>query len=118
MKTSCNLIIVGLGALILLIIPSEALASGALSGGGGSGLPYEQGVGAIWKSISEFVAPIAVAIGVIAGIILFARGSAGSAIYALFGFALIGGVALGITEIFNVFGWSGATLDSIQVKTQ
>ena len=94
----------------LLMGPTEAFASGALSGGGGSGLPYEQGVGAIWTSISEFVAPIAVALGVIIGIILFARGSAGSAIYALFGFALIGGIALGITEIFNVFGWDGATM--------
>ena len=100
---------------LILLLPSEAFASGALSGGGGSGLPYEQGVGAIWRSISEFVAPIAVALGVIIGIILFARGSAGAAIYSLFGFALIGGVALGITEIFNVFGWSGATINTVSV---
>ena len=105
-----------LALLALILVPESAFASGALSGGGGSGLPYEQGVGVIWTSISEFVAPIAVAMGVIIGIILFARGSAGSAIYTLFGFALIGGVALGITEIFNVFGWSGATLDSFHAN--
>ncbi len=97
----------------MFLLPSEAHASGALSGGGGAGLPYEQGVGIIWTSISQFVAPIAVALGVIVGIILFARGSAGAAIYSLFGFALIGGVALGITEIFNAFGWDGATLNSV-----
>ena len=98
-------------AAMLLLLPSEAYASGALSGGGGAGLPYEQGVGAIWRSVSQFVAPIAVALGVIIGIILFARGSAGAAVYTLFGFALVGGVALGITEIFNVFGWDGATVN-------
>ena len=98
-------------ALMLLLFPSEAHASGALSGGGGAGLPYEQGVGVIWRSVSQFVAPIAVALGVIIGIILFARGSAGAAVYTLFGFALVGGVALGITEIFNVFGWDGATVN-------
>ncbi len=98
---------------LVLLRPSEAYASGALSGGGGAGLPYEQGVGIIWTSISQFVAPIAVALGVIVGIILFARGSAGAAIYSLFGFAMIGGVALGITEIFNAFGWDGATLTSV-----
>jgi len=98
--------------IVLLSSSTDAFASGALSGGGGTGLPYEQGVSAIWTSISEFVAPIAVALGVIIGIILFARGSAGSAVYTLFGFALIGGVALGITEVFNVFGWSGATIGS------
>ncbi len=103
-------------ALIFTLIPEQAFASGALSGGGGSGLPYEQGVGVIWTSISQFVAPIAVALGVIIGIILFARGSAGSAIYALFGFALIGGIALGITEIFNVFGWDGATLGTFTAE--
>lgn len=96
---------------LILILPLDAFASGALSGGGGSGLPFEQGISAIWTSVSEFVAPIAVALGVITGIILFTRGSAGSAIYALFGFALIGGVALGITEIFNVFGWDGAVIE-------
>ena len=106
-----NLIVLALlGALLLFLFPEQALASGALSGGGGSGLPYEEGVGAIWRSISEFVAPIAVALGVIIGIILFARGSAGSAIYSLFGFALIGGIALGITQIFSVFGWDGASI--------
>ncbi len=111
MNAKLTFIATGLAAICLLLFgPSEAFASGALSGGGGSGLPYEQGVGALWTSISEFVAPIAVAMGVIIGIILFARGSAGSAIYALFGFALIGGIALGITEIFNVFGWDGATM--------
>lgn len=98
-------------AIALLLLPTEAFASGALSGGGGAGLPYEEGVGVIWRSISEFVAPIAVALGVIVGIILFARGSAGSAIYSLFGFAMIGGIALGITEIFGVFGWDGATVN-------
>lgn len=98
--------------IIAFLLPTEALASGALSGGGGSGLPFEQGVGVIWNSISQFVAPIAVALGVIVGIILFARGSAGAAVYSLFGFALIGGVALGITQIFNVFGWDGATIGS------
>ena len=97
--------------VLLLIVPTQAYASGALSGGGGSGLPYEQGVGVIWRSISQFVAPIAVALGVIVGIILFARGSAGAAIYSLFGFAMIGGVALGITQIFSVFGWAGATIN-------
>ena len=96
---------------LLVLLPSEVHASGALSGGGGAGLPYEQGVGAIWRSVSQFVAPIAVALGVIIGIILFARGSAGAAVYTLFGFALVGGVALGITEIFNVFGWDGATVN-------
>ena len=101
-----------LAAMGLLIFPYDALASGALSGGGGTGLPFEEGIGALWTSISEFVAPIAVALGVIVGIILFTRGSAGAAVYSLFGFALIGGIALGITEIFNVFGWDGATLDS------
>lgn len=104
--------------LAILISPKEVFATGALSGGGGSGLPFEQGVGVIWTSISQFVAPIAVALGVIVGIILFARGSAGAAVYSLFGFALIGGVALGITQIFNVFGWDGATLgdfDSVTV---
>ncbi len=111
MKTVTNLIPTAIPLLlVLLFAPTEAFASGALSGGGGSGLPYEQGVGVIWTSISQFVAPIAVALGVIIGILLFARGSAGSAIYALFGFALIGGIALGITEIFNVFGWDGATM--------
>ena len=97
--------------VVLFLLPTTALASGALSGGGGSGLPYEQGVGVIWTSVSQFVAPIAVALGVIVGIILFARGSAGAAIYSLFGFALIGGVALGITQIFSVFGWDGATVN-------
>lgn len=101
-------------ALALMLTPTEALATGALSGGGGSGLPFEQGVGVIWTSISQFVAPIAVALGVIVGIILFTRGSAGAAVYSLFGFALIGGVALGITQIFNVFGWDGATLGSFE----
>ena len=106
-----NLFILALlTGFFLFLFPEQALASGALSGGGGSGLPYEEGVGAIWRSISEFVAPIAVALGVIIGIILFARGSAGSAIYSLFGFALIGGIALGITQIFSVFGWDGATI--------
>jgi len=105
-------------AAILLLLPTNAFASGALSGGGGSGLPYEQGVGVIWTSISQFVAPIAVALGVIVGIILFARGSAGAAIYSLFGFALIGGVALGITQIFSVFGWDGATVNSISEPAQ
>ena len=97
----------------ILLAPVDALASGALSGGGGSGLPFEQGVGVIWTSISQFVAPIAVALGVVIGIILFARGSAAAAIYSLFGFAIIGGVALGITEIFNVFGWDGATIGAL-----
>jgi len=101
-----------------LLLPTQALASGALSGGGGSGLPYEQGVGVIWTSISQFVAPIAVALGVIVGIILFARGSAGAAIYSLFGFALIGGVALGITQIFSVFGWDGATVNPTDKPAQ
>ena len=101
-----------LGFFILLFFPKDALASGALSGGGGSGLPYEEGVGVLWTSISQFVAPIAVALGVIVGIILFARGSAGSAIYSLFGFALIGGIALGITGIFDAFGWDGATFEA------
>lgn len=113
MKTTKTMHLVAIAVVgIIVILPGEAFASGALSGGGGNGMPFEQGVGAIWTSISEFVAPIAVALGVIIGIILFARGSAGAAIYSLFGFALIGGVALGITEIFNVFGWDGATLDS------
>jgi len=103
---------------LILFLPTEAHASGALSGGGGAGLPYEQGVGIIWTSISQFVAPIAVALGVIVGIILFARGSAGAAIYSLFGFAMIGGVALGITEIFNAFGWDGATLTSVHAVIQ
>lgn len=117
MRTSKDLIresapfIVMFLATILLLLPSQAYASGALSGGGGAGLPYEQGVGVIWRSVSQFVAPIAVALGVIIGIILFARGSAGAAVYTLFGFALVGGVALGITEIFNVFGWDGATVN-------
>ena len=104
------LLVSSFALLTLFVYPNEALASGALSGGGGSGLPFEQGVGVIWNSISQFVAPIAVALGVIVGIILFARGSAGAAVYSLFGFALIGGVALGITQIFNVFGWDGATI--------
>jgi len=112
MRNTNKLTLTAITLLLLLFAPIEAFASGALSGGGGSGLPYEQGVGVIWRSISEFVAPIAVALGVIVGIILFARGSAGSAIYALFGFAMIGGIALGITEIFNVFGWDGATMGS------
>lgn len=103
--------------LALLLFPTDAFASQALSGGGGSGLPFEQGVGVIWSSISQFVAPIAVALGVIIGIILFARGSAGAAIYSLFGFALIGGVALGITQIFNVFGWDGATIGDFEQHT-
>jgi hypothetical protein len=107
-----SFVITSLTLLTAFLIPSEVFASGALSGGGGSGLPFEQGVGVIWNSISQFVAPIAVALGVIIGIILFARGSAGAAVYSLFGFALIGGVALGITQIFNVFGWDGATIGS------
>lgn len=117
MKTTKDIIAQSAPFLALLLLgvlfcfPTEALASGALSGGGGAGLPYEQGVGAIWRSVSQFVAPIAVALGVIIGIILFARGSAGAAVYTLFGFALVGGVALGITEIFNVFGWDGATIN-------
>jgi hypothetical protein len=107
---SPKLLLAIFGIITVLFNPSESFASGALSGGGGSGLPFEQGVGVIWNSISQFVAPIAVALGVIIGIILFARGSAGAAVYSLFGFALIGGVALGITQIFNVFGWDGATV--------
>lgn len=116
MKTTGDLIRQNAPFFFLLLVaalfcfPADAFASGALSGGGGAGLPYEQGVGAIWRSVSQFVAPIAVALGVIIGIILFARGSAGAAVYSLFGFALVGGVALGITEIFNVFGWDGATI--------
>lgn len=104
------LLVSSISLITILTSPTDAFASGALSGGGGSGLPFEQGVGVIWNSISQFVAPIAVALGVIIGIILFARGSAGAAVYSLFGFALIGGVALGITQIFNVFGWDGATV--------
>lgn len=107
---SLNSYFIILALAMIVALPHEAFASGALSGGGGSGLPFEQGVGVIWNSISQFVAPIAVALGVIIGIILFARGSAGAAVYSLFGFALIGGVALGITQIFNVFGWDGATV--------
>lgn len=95
----------------MLFLPPDAFASGALTGGGSTAaLPYETGVQAIWVSISQFVAPIAVALGVIVGMILFARGSAGAAIYSLFGFALIGGVALGITKVFSAFSWSGATI--------
>ena len=92
-----------------LSMQSEALASSALGGGAsGSDLPWEDGVNAIWNSIQNVVAPIAVAVGVVLGMILMARGSAGSAVYAMFGFAMIGGISLGIDRVFSTFGWSGA----------
>ena len=104
-----KLIFILIGLLVFSFSPSEVFAStAALSGSrGGGGMPYEQALSAIWTSISTFVAPLAVGLGVIGGGLAFLKGNPGAAMYTLFGCAICGGLALMVNDVFQRFGWSG-----------
>lgn len=101
--------IVGLAALVL--------ASQAIAGSGGGGLPWEGPLEQIQQSITGPVAGyIALAAVAIAGGMLIFGGELNDFARRLMYVVLVAGILLGATQIVGLFGATGATIGPIEAR--
>jgi type IV secretion system protein TrbC len=105
-----------LGRLVTLV--ATVLASPALAGSGGGGLPWEGPLEQIQQSITGPVAGyIALAAVAIAGGMLIFGGELNDFARRLMYVVLVAGILLGATQIVGLFGATGASIGSLEVQT-
>lgn len=101
----------------LVVIAVVALASPALAGSGGGGLPWEGPLEQIQESITGPVAGyIALAAVAIAGGMLIFGGELNDFARRLMYVVLVAGILLGATQIVGLFGATGATIGPIEAQ--
>lgn len=102
--------LVALGAIVL--------ASPALAGSGGGGLPWEGPLEQIQESITGPVAGyIALAAVAIAGGMLIFGGELNDFARRLMYVVLVAGILLGATQIVGLFGATGASIGPLEAQT-
>lgn len=107
---------VTLGRFIALV--AILLASPALAGSGGGGLPWEGPLEQIQQSITGPVAGyIALAAVAIAGGMLIFGGELNDFARRLMYVVLVAGILLGATQIVGLFGATGASIGPLEAQT-
>lgn len=106
-----------LGCVVALV--AIVLASPALAGSGGGGLPWEGPLEQIQESINGPVAgAIALAAMAIAGGMLIFGGELNDFARRLMYIVLVTGILLGASQIVGLFGATGASIGPIEAQTQ
>lgn len=103
----------------LVAVAAIMLASPALAGSGGGGLPWEGPLEQIQESINGPVAgAIALAAMAIAGGMLIFGGELNDFARRLMYIVLVTGILLGASQIVGLFGATGASIGPIEALTQ